>query len=132
MEKIRQCLQNDRFAAGAGIELVDVSPGCAKARMTLGPQHHNGLGSVQGGAIFTLADFAFAAAANSHGTVAVAIDVYITFIKAAQAGVLLAEAKEVSKGFKLGTYSVEVKNEQGEMIALFQGTAYRKADKLPV
>jgi acyl-CoA thioesterase len=132
VEKIIQCLRNDKFAERANIELVEVSPGFSRVRMTLGPQHYNGLGTAHGGAIFTLADFAFAAAANSYGTVAVAINVHITFIKSAQTGVLLAEAKEVSKNFKLGTYSVEVKNEQGEMIALFQGTAYRKADKLPV
>ena len=96
------------------------------------PHHLNGYGTVQGGAIFTLADFAFAAASNSHGTVAVAINVSITFMKAAKTGTLWAEAREISRNFKLGSYTVEVKDDQGELVALFQGLAYRKSEKIPV
>jgi acyl-CoA thioesterase len=121
----------DQFAARSGIELLEAGNGHAKARMTLQPFHWNGLDSAHGGAIFTLADFAFAAASNSHGTVAVAIDANITFMKAAATGTLYAEAREVARNFKLGSYSVAVRNEQGDLIAQFQGLAYRKKDKLP-
>jgi len=131
MEAIKQYFKNDQFAKRSDIELLSVSPGRATARMALHPHHLNALNTVQGGAIFTLADFTFAAAANSHGTVAVAINVNITFMKAASTGTLWAEAKEISKNFKIGTYAVEVKDDQGELIAQFQGLAYRKKDKLP-
>jgi acyl-CoA thioesterase len=129
MENIKQILQKDRFAAHCGIELLSISAGQARARMTLRPDHLNGLGSVQGGAIFTLADFAFAAASNSHGPVAVAINVSISFMKAAQTGTLWAEAREISRSFKLGSYTVEVKDDAGDLVALFQGLAYRKSEK---
>ena len=132
MEDIKRCLKNDRFAERTNVELLTVSPGYATAKMVLHPHHLNGLGSVQGGAIFTLADYAFAAAANSHGTVAVAINVSITFMKAAATGTLWAEAREVSKNFKIGSYVVEVKDDPGDLVATFQGLAYRKKDKLPV
>ena len=132
MEEIKRCLKNDRFAERTNVELLTVSPGQATAKMVLQPHHLNGLGSAQGGAIFTLADYAFAAAANSHGTVAVAINVSITFMKAAATGTLWAEAREVSKNFKIGSYIVEVKDDQGDLVATFQGLAYRKKDKLPV
>jgi len=132
METIKKFfVDNDQFARHSGIELLSVSPGQARAKMTLQPHHWNGVRMAHGGAIFTLADFAFAAAANSHGTIAVAINVSISFLKAASTGTLLAEAKEVSKNFKLGSYTVEVKDEQGELIAIFQGMVYRKKDKLP-
>ena len=131
MEEIKRCLKNDRFAERTNVELLSVSPGHATAKMVLQPHHLNGLGLAQGGAIFTLADYAFAAAANSHGTVAVAINVSITFMKAAAAGTLWAEAREVSKNFKIGSYVVEVKDDQGDLVATFQGLAYRKKDKLP-
>jgi acyl-CoA thioesterase len=124
-------LKQDRFAARADVELVAVSPGYARARMAVQPHHWNAVGIVQGGAIFTLADYAFAAASNSHGTVAVAINASITFMKALSTGTLVAEAREVSKNFKLGTYTVEVKDEGGELIALFQGMVYRKQDPIP-
>jgi len=132
MEDIKRCLKNDRFAERTNVELLTVSPGHATTKMVLHPHHLNGLGSVQGGAIFTLADFAFAAACNSHGTVAVALNVSITFLKAATTGTLWAEAREVSKNFKVGSYVVEVKDDQGDLVATFQGLAYRKKDKLPV
>ena len=80
-----------------------------------------------GGAIFTLADFAFAAAANSHGNISVAINANIAFMKAARTGTLWAEAREISKNFKLGSYTVEIKDDQDDLVALFQGMAYRKA-----
>jgi acyl-CoA thioesterase len=127
MEHVKKTLANDRFAAHAGLELLAISPGQARAKLTLRPEHLNGLGSVQGGAIFTLADFAFAAASNSHGPIAVAINASITFMKAAQTGTLWAEAREVSKNFRLGSYTVEIKDDAGDVVALFQGLAYRKS-----
>jgi acyl-CoA thioesterase len=89
MDKIREFFKRDKFAELAGIELLDVSPGRAKAKMTIGPQHLNGVDIVHGGAVFTLADLVFAAASNSHGTVAVAINASISFIKASSAGTTL-------------------------------------------
>jgi acyl-CoA thioesterase len=61
----------------------------------------------------------------------VALNVSITFMKPATTGTLWADAREVSKNFKVGSYAVEVKNDQGELVAQFQGLAYRKKDRLP-
>jgi acyl-CoA thioesterase len=131
VEGLKEFFKKDQFAALSGIELLSVAPGQARAKMDLLPRHLNGMGSVMGGAIFTLADFAFAAASNSHGTAAVAINVSITFLKAAQSGTLWADARELAKNFKLGSYTVEVRDDAGDLVALFQGMAYRKKDKLP-
>jgi acyl-CoA thioesterase len=92
-------------------------------------EHHlNGVGTVHGGAIFTLADFAFATACNSHGKIAVAVNVSISFMKAVSTGSLIAEAWEVSKNPKLGTYTAQVKDDAGDVVAIFQGLAYIKRD----
>jgi len=131
MTTIHDYFKQDQFAAHNNIELLEAGDGRAKARMTLRPHHCNALGTVQGGAMFTLADFCFAAACNSHGTVAVAIDANITFMKSVSTGTLYAEAREIAKNFKLGSYAVEVRNEQGDLIAQFQGLAYRKKEPLP-
>ena len=130
MDTVKRFFKKDKFAERTNIELLSVSPGQARAKMTLHPHHLNGYGTVQGGAIFTLADLAFAAASNSHGNVAVAINVSITFMKAGITGTLWAEAKEVSKNIKLGSYTVEVKDDQGELVAVFQGLAYRKSETI--
>ncbi len=123
-------IARDRFARDMGIELVAVSAGRATARLKVTDAHHNGLGITQGGAVFTLADLAFAAASNSHGTVAVAINASISFLKATAGGVLTAQAEEVTANPKLATYTVRVTDETGDVVAIFQGMVYRKKDSV--
>ena len=123
---VEELAQRDRFAMESGITLVEGRPGYAKAEMRVKPEHMNAHGVVQGGAIFTLADLAFAVAVNAHGPVAVAVNVNISFVKAAREGVLTAEAREVALSRRLGTYEVEVRDEQKALIAVFHGMAYRK------
>ena len=130
MEEIKEFFKRDQFARLAGIELVSVAPGHAVARMPVQPQHRNAIGGVQGGAIFTLADFAFAAASNTRGNIAVAINVSITFMKSVTTGVLQAEAHEVSHNPKLGAYTVNITDDHQALVAVFQGLAYRKSQTL--
>ena len=133
MEDVRQFIsKHDKFAEHCGIELLEVSEGRAKAILKINRQHLNAVNIVHGGAIFTLADLVFAAASNSHGNVAVAINVTISYLKAAAGGTLTAEAREVSRNRKLATYSIRVTDESGDLVASFQGMVYRKKDKLPV
>lgn len=132
MERIRKHFARDRYATRtSGIELIEVEPGRARARMVIKDQHLNAINTVQGGAIFTLADYAFALASNSYGTIAVAANVNITFLKAVTGGTLVAEAEEVSISRRLGTYLVRVTDDAGDVVALFQGLAYRKKDPHP-
>jgi acyl-CoA thioesterase len=126
MQTLKEFFRNDRFAAANGIELMEVSAGRARVKMEIKESHLNGVNIVHGGAIFTLADLAFAAASNSHGTVAVAINASIWYVKAAMEGTLFAEAREVSMNPKLATYTIEVTDQTGELIASFQGMVYRK------
>ncbi|HEY6099649.1 MAG TPA: hotdog fold thioesterase [Anaeromyxobacter sp.] len=126
----RRLLSGDRWAAAAGAKLVELREGYARATLRLRPVHLNGVGVAQGGAVFTLADFAFAAAANSHGTVAVALDTSITFARAATRGVLTAEAREESLSRRVSVCNVRVTSEDGAVVALFRGTAFRKDETL--
>jgi len=131
MEKIKKFFQeNDLLAKYLGIELIEVGPGTAKTKMLIQDQHLNGVRMAHGGAIFTLADVAFAAACNSHGRIAVAVNVNISFLKAAKKGLLYAQAREVSKTHKLSNYTIDIKDEQDNLIAVFGGLAYRKNDSL--
>ena len=132
MEKIKEFFKKDKFAEYAGIELLEVKEGWAKSKMEITENHLNGIGTVHGGAIFTLADFTFAVAANSYKTVTVAINANISFMKAASSGTLFAEAEEISTNPKLGTYTITITDDNGELIAIFQGMAYRKKDKIKI
>ncbi|MFT3870431.1 MAG: PaaI family thioesterase [Nibricoccus sp.] len=126
MKTIDEFFRSDQFVNHCGIELISHAPGQAVARMVVRPTHLNALGIVQGGAIFTLADYAFGVASNGHGSAAVGISVSITYVKATTHGTLTAEAREVSLNPKLGSYTVNVTDENGTMVAIFQGLAYRK------
>lgn len=128
--KIAAFFQKDKYAQLTGIKLLDVSEGRAKAMLEITENHLNSAGTVHGGVIFTLADFAFEVASNSYGTLAVAINAQISFFKAVSAGILYAEAKEVSLHPKLASYSIDVTNENGDLIASFQGMVYRKKEML--
>ena len=78
MQLIDYLNQYDRFAAGAGVRLVEIGEGYARAQMTVTEAHVNGANVCQGGAIFTLADLAFAAAVNSGGLMTVGTSNSIT------------------------------------------------------
>ncbi|MEW6672123.1 MAG: hotdog fold thioesterase [Thermodesulfobacteriota bacterium] len=131
METIKKFIaRNDRFAKHAGIELLAVAEGTASARMKITRQHLNAVDIVHGAAIFSLADLAFAAASNSHGTVAVAVNVSIAYLKAVGQGTLFASAREVSRNPKLALYLVDITDEGGDLVATFQGMVYRKKEKL--
>jgi acyl-CoA thioesterase len=127
---VRRVMAGDRWAAATGARLVEVRPGYARATMRLRDEHMNGVAVAQGGAIFTLADYAFAICCNSHGTVAVALDVAITFCRAATSGVLTAEALEESRTRRTSVCTVRVTDAEGSLVALFRGTAFRKEESL--
>ncbi len=124
---VKELISKDQFAAHSGIELTEVSEGSAVAKMEIYPYHLNGVGIVQGGAIYTLADLALAAASNSHGQTAVGLTSNMTYFKAESSGTLYAKATEISLRRTVATYRVDVVNEKNELVAIFQGTVYRKA-----
>ncbi len=111
--------------------MVEVTPGRALVKMEVQNHHLNSHGTVHGGALFTLADAAFALASNSHGIPAAAINAHISYLKAATGGTLYAEAEEFSLNPKLASYTVRVTDGTGERIAIFQGMVYRKTPRRP-
>lgn len=84
-------------------------------------------GSAHGGAIFTLADAAFAAASNARGDPAVALTMSIQFLDAARSGAtLVAEAREERLGRRAAFYAMTVRDETGRTIATCQGVVHRR------
>ena len=91
----QEFFKSDLFAENAGVVLLEVREGYSKAKLEIKPEHLNAGARTQGGAIFTLADLALAAAANSHGTLAFSLSSSITFLRASGPGdTLYAEARE--------------------------------------
>ncbi len=116
----------DYFGEELGVTLVEAKDGYAKVYMKVEKRHTNALGFTHGGAIFSLADYAFAHACNYGDNVAVAAQVSINFLKPSVEGdALTAEATRVSDGKTMGLYQVTVRKEE-KIIALFQGLAFKK------
>jgi len=128
LEELRERLGKDPFACSLGIRVLEMGEGWAKLEMPLQHQMANFMGSIHGGAIFSLADHAFAAASNSHGTQAVALHLNITYFSVPPAGsILRAEARELHLSRRTATYGIEISTQEGNRVATCQGIAYRKS-----
>jgi acyl-CoA thioesterase len=119
----------DPFMAHLGFHAEIIAPGQARVWATLQSEHLNSFGSAHGGYLYTLADAAFALAANAHGPLAVALSTHMEYMKTVKVGeVVEARAREVNLGGRTGLYHVDVCS--GEtLLAQFTGTAYRKRDQ---
>lgn len=127
----QEFFKNDLFAENAGVVLLEVRKGYSKAKLEIMPEHLNAGARTQGGAIFTLADLALAAAANSHGTLAFSLSSTITFLRASGPGnTLYAEARERYIGRTTGYYQIDVTNQEGKLIATFESSVFRKGDNI--
>ncbi len=125
-------VEAEPFARNMGLELVAIGDGTSKVRMTATADMENLFGMIHGGAIFALIDEAFETASNSHGSLAVALNMNITYLNAPVTGaVLSAEAKEVHRTRKTATYDIRVTDDAGTLIAICQALVYRKGKPLP-
>lgn len=123
---LKDFFKRDRFAAEAGCELLEVGEGYARARMLVTPRHLNGGDVCQGGALFTLADLAFAAAVNSHLQLTFSTTSNITFIRSVSEGYVYAEAHEIVNHHRMPFAEVRLTDEQGSLLAIFTSSGYRK------
>lgn len=123
--------QQDKFARLLDIKLESVKPGYARASLTVRPDMLNAVKVTQGGVTFSLADFAFAVASNSHGTTSLALSTQLSFPGSSREGDrLIAEAREENSTRRTGLYTVEVKTGEGQLVGLFSGTVFRRSDKI--
>lgn len=132
--RARQVFAHDRYATElTGVELTEVGDGLAVCRLTLTEQHHNAKGAVMGGVLFTLADLAFAAAANSEALAAAptadAVELHwvssaaeIHFLSGTRGSTLEARCEAVKRGRSQAVFQSTIVDETGKMIALITTT----------
>ena len=135
-EKVRKAIfqkvEKEPFAKKFGIKLLELGEGYSKVGMNFTPDMENFLGMAHGGALFALIDEAFETASNSHGTVAVALNMNITYISPPSSeGRLMAEAREFSKTQKTAVYDIKLYDEKNHLIASCEALVYRKGVPLP-
>lgn len=119
--------KGDVFAKNTGARIVEVREGYAIAEMTVTEEHLNAGGVCQGGALFTLADLAFAAISNSRGKLTFGLENTIAFLRSAVVGDrLVAEATETLNHNKIPYCEIKVRNQNGDLVCVMTGIAYRK------
>jgi acyl-CoA thioesterase len=131
-KKLLAQTRQEPYARLLDMTVKRIGKGYSMVEMRFTPDMKNVFGMAHGGAIYSLLDEAFQTAGNSHGTVAVALNMSVTYINPPTPGGLLrAEAKEVSQTRKTATYTIVVTDERDNMIATCQALAYRKDQPLP-
>lgn len=135
-EKVRsailQQMENEPFAGKFKLKLVDVQEGYAKVEMRFMDDMENMFGMAHGGAIFSLIDAAFEVASNSHGVMAVALNMNINYLASPAKGALLtAEAREINKTKRTAAYDIRATDDSGKLLATCQSLVYRLDKPLP-
>lgn len=125
LEEAQEHFKNDRFATNAGMVVDELGDDYSICSVKLSDDHKNAYGGVMGGAIFTLADLAFAVCANNIHKLSVAQQVSINYLSAPKGEKLIAKARCIKNGKTTSVLNVEVTDDTGRNIALFTGTAFK-------
>ncbi len=126
LETLRQLYKKDRFATHAGCTIRQADSDGVVCEMPISDDLMNAHGAVMGGAIFTLADFAFAVACNLGGVPSVAVESNIRFYAATKGKTLIATCTTDKEGRTLGHYTVEITDDLGKKIAGYTAVAFHK------
>lgn len=125
IEEARKYFEGDRFATENSMTLDELDSSGATTSLALSSRHKNANGGVMGGAIFTLADFAFAALVNNIHRPTVAQQVSINYLAAPKGSKLFARATCLKSGRTSIVATVTVTDDTGRDIALFTGTGFK-------
>lgn len=124
LSEIQERFSHDRFATVNGAVIEEVGEGYARCYMELNDTHKNALGAVMGGAIFTLADFAFAVASNWNKEPQVSLSASINFLGKAKGSRLIAEAKKRKEGRRTCCYDIEISDDLGNQVAYMTSNGF--------
>jgi len=136
-EPVRKAIENavaqEPFARALNMEFVALEQGYSAVETTYVPSSMANIYSrAHGGAIFALIDEAFETAGQTDGTIAVALNVNVTYVSSPDEGVRLrAEARRMSQTKRTANYDIRVTDSNGTLIATCQALAYRTGKPIP-
>ena len=132
-EAIYRAVESEPFAQLLKMELVELEDGFSAVEMTYEPAPMNNIYErAHGGAIFALIDEAFETVAQTDGTVAVALNVNVTYVASPESGARLrAEAREINGTKRTASYDIKVTEKEGRLIATCQALAFRTGKPIP-
>lgn len=117
-EEATEFFKLDRFASEEmGIVIDEVADGFSRVSMTVRDIHRAAHGGVMGGALFTLADFAFAVACNTPESITVTVSSNISFMSGAKSDELTAVCRRVKNGKRVCFCETEITDSIGTLVA---------------
>lgn len=116
MEK-KSILTDDRFALDTTGILVESLDPVVRCSLTVADKHKNALDAVMGGAIFTLADYAFSVSVNRGDTATVTLNAQIDYLRAASDGKLTATVTPVKDGRRTCVSRVLITDDRDREVA---------------
>jgi acyl-CoA thioesterase len=130
---IYDAVEKEPFANAMKIKLAELELGYSAVEMIFEPVHMNNIyDRAHGGALFALIDEAFETAGQTDGTIAVALNVNVTYVSSPEPGVKLrAEARQNSQTKKTASYDIKVSDQNGNLIATCSALAYRTGKPIP-
>ena len=123
---VDKMISGDAFSQWLGIEVLEITEGFCKLKMTIRDEMTNGFNIAHGGIAYSLADSALAFAANSDGIQSLSVETSISYTNKVMSGdTLIAETQEISKNDKSAVYNISITNQDNIEIAHFKGKVYR-------
>ena len=116
-EELKKFFMNDRVAMNFGCEILEADNAHAVVSIDVDERHYNANNSVQGGVMFTMADFACALVANADEIAFVSVDGNISYLCAATGKKLIAEAKLIRRGKNLVFCEAFLRDENNRNVA---------------
>lgn len=107
-----------------GVSFEEIREGYARVSLQLKEIHLNGVGIVQGGVLYSLGDFACAAAFNHSKDAVVTLESSISYIKSTRSGILYAEAEEISRSKSFSSCQCKITDENGRLLATVVARGY--------
>jgi acyl-CoA thioesterase len=130
---IERAVKTEPFARALGMELIELDEEHSLVEMDYVPEKMDNIYQrAHGGAVFALIDEAFETVCQTDGTIAVALNVNVTYVGSPEPGSRLqAEARQLNRTRKTALYDIRVTDGNGRLLATCQALAFRTGKPIP-
>jgi acyl-CoA thioesterase len=130
---IEGAVKTEPFAQALGMRLIELDEDHSVVEMEYVPERMDNIyRRAHGGAVFALIDEAFETVCQTDGTIAVALNVNVTYVGSPEPGSRLrAEARQLNRTKKTALYDIRVTDQDSRLLATCQALAFRTGKPMP-
>ena len=128
-EIVALMLDNDAFSEWMHVDIVELKKGGCSLVCTTRKEMLNGFDILHGGITYSLSDSALAFASNSYGFKCVSVETSISHLRPVHKDTKLrVECIEIHRGRTIGIYTVDIFNDEDQLVSKFKGTVHISMD----